>query len=354
MLAGPISAIAIGYLLSENRAGLLLRMAICDGVATWSVGLPLLAAFGVIGIGVGQVASGLVDLVFLTVAVWHGSSRRGFGFTLVPLAAVVTASVPAWMIATALGKAVVALLASVAVGELIYAAIVMVCRRPIVLDAVRLGRRTVRASAIDDLSSARRHQRPDPDLRCSQQAHGPRRGRPESGVRPQQIVLIHNPDGSPDGARPWAPPDASTLIMPRNVGYGHAMNTGMRFAAERGAEWLLLLTHDVQFADSALTTLLAAREHGDGFAVLGPALRRADNGSVYSFGGVEDAKTLVRHVTEEPVNPVDGIAECLWLDGCAMLVRSAPVIAAGLMRGDFFMYFDEPEICLRIRRLGWK
>ena len=33
--------------------------------------------------------------------------------------------------------------------------------------------------------------------------------------------------------------------------------------------------------------------------------------------------------------------------------RSAP-IAAGLMRGDFFMYFDEPEICLRIRRLGWK
>jgi GT2 family glycosyltransferase len=115
-----------------------------------------------------------------------------------------------------------------------------------------------------------------------------------SGVSPKQIVLIHNPDGSPDGARPWAPSGASTLVMPRNVGYGHAMNAGIRFAAERGAEWLLLLTHDVQFADSALTTLLAAREHGDGFAVLGPALRRADDGSVYSFGGVDDAKTLVR------------------------------------------------------------
>ena len=32
MLAGPISAIAIGYLLSEDRAGVLLRMAICDGL----------------------------------------------------------------------------------------------------------------------------------------------------------------------------------------------------------------------------------------------------------------------------------------------------------------------------------
>ena len=176
----------------------------------------------------------------------------------------------------------------------------------------------------------------------------------ESGVSPRQMVLIHNPDGSPDGARPWAPPDASTLIMPRNVGYGHAMNAGIRFAAGRGAKWLLLLTHDVQFADSALATLLAAREASDGFAVLGPALRRADDDGVYSFGGVDDAKTLVRHVTDEPVDPVDGIAECLWIDGCAMLMRSAPLIAAGLMRGDFFMYFDEPEICLRIRRLGWK
>ena len=52
-------------------------MAICDGIAAWCVGLPLLAAFGVIGIGVGQVASGVVDLVFLTVAV--GTARTAAG-----------------------------------------------------------------------------------------------------------------------------------------------------------------------------------------------------------------------------------------------------------------------------------
>ena len=264
-----------------------------------------------------------------------------------------TASVPAWMIATALGNGVVALVSSVAIGELIYATIVMVCRRPTVVDAVRLGRRTA-------LGFGNPMTTPAPaDINVLILTYGAANKHrdlveavTESGVSPQQIVLIHNPDGSPDGARPWAPPDASTLIMPRNVGYGHAMNAGIRFAAERGAEWLLLLTHDVQFADSALTTLLAARECGDGFAVLGPR-QRADDDSVYSFGGVHDAKTLVRHVTDKPVAPIDGIAECLWIDGCAMLVRSAPVIAAGLMRGDFFMYFDEPEICLRIRRLGW-
>jgi N-acetylglucosaminyl-diphospho-decaprenol L-rhamnosyltransferase len=176
----------------------------------------------------------------------------------------------------------------------------------------------------------------------------------ESGVSATQIVLVHNPDGSLDGARPWAPLGASTLIMPRNVGYGHAMNAGITFAAERGADWLLLLTHDVQFSGSGLANLLAARHRSDAFAVLGPALRQADTGSVYSFGGADDGEAMVRHITDEPANRVDGIAECLWIDGCAMLVRPTPVVAAGLLRGEFFMYFDEPDLCLRIRRLGWK
>ena len=145
MLAGPITAIAFGYLLSEGRAGVLLRMAIADGLTTWAVGLPLLATIGIIGLGAGQAASGIVDLVFLTAAIWGGSYRRGFSITLVPLAAVAAASVPAWLIAVALGKGIVALVVSVAVGELVYLALVTVVRRPVVKDAFRLGRRTVRS-----------------------------------------------------------------------------------------------------------------------------------------------------------------------------------------------------------------
>jgi len=147
MLAGPITAVAFGYLLSEGRAGILLRMTICDGLTSWAVGLPLLAVAGVIGLGIGQAASGLVDLLFLTFALWRGSYRRGFRLTLVPLAAVVAASIPAWMIAVSLGKGIPALVASVAAGELIYLAIVTVCRRPIVTAAFRLSRRTAQSFA---------------------------------------------------------------------------------------------------------------------------------------------------------------------------------------------------------------
>jgi glycerol uptake facilitator-like aquaporin len=111
------------------------------------VGLPLLATSGVIGLGFGQIASGLVDLVFLTVAVWQRRYGHGFSLTLVPAAAVVAASIPAWVVATSLGKGVAALLVSVVIGELLYVAIVLVCRGTVVNDAVRLGRRTFRSFA---------------------------------------------------------------------------------------------------------------------------------------------------------------------------------------------------------------
>ena len=107
----------------------------------------MLATAGIIGVGAGQFAAGLVDLVFLTVAVWQRRYRHGFSLTLVPLAAVVTASVPAWIVANALGNDVLALLASVALGEAIYVAIMMVCRRTVIDSTVRLGRRTFRSFA---------------------------------------------------------------------------------------------------------------------------------------------------------------------------------------------------------------
>jgi O-antigen/teichoic acid export membrane protein len=147
MMAGPLSAIAFGYLLSEDRAGVLLRMSICDGLALWGVGLPILAASGIIGLGFGQLASGLTDLMFLTVAVWKRPSGHSLSVTLVPLAAVVAASVPAWTIATSMGKDLGALLVSALVGELIYVVLVLVFRRHTVADAIRLGRRTARTFA---------------------------------------------------------------------------------------------------------------------------------------------------------------------------------------------------------------
>lgn len=175
-----------------------------------------------------------------------------------------------------------------------------------------------------------------------------------SGVPPQRLLLVHNPDGTPDGARPWAPPGVASLIMERNLGYGHAMNAGMSELVSGDVRWVLLLTHDVRFEPDGLSSLLEARHRAGGFGVLGPALLQGSTDSVYSYGGFDDRRTVVHHSTERPAADQSGIAPCQWVDGCALFIRSDALVQAGRIRGDFFMYFDETELCLRMRRVGWR
>jgi len=44
---------------------------------------------------------------------------------------------------------------------------------------------------------------------------------------------------------------------------------------------------------------------------------------------------------------------CDWTSGSFMLVRREALLGAGLMDERFFLYCEEPDLCLRIRRGGW-
>jgi N-acetylglucosaminyl-diphospho-decaprenol L-rhamnosyltransferase len=189
-----------------------------------------------------------------------------------------------------------------------------------------------------------------PDARHRELAEGVLR----DGVSPRRLLIVHNPDGSADGARPWSPAGVAPLIMDRNVGYGQAMNAGIAQALSDDVRWVLLLTHDVRFDDGGLVALLDARHRAEEFGILGPTLRVRPTGRIYSYGGVDDQRKIVRHLTRRPDSSLAGIAPCHWVDGCAALIRGDALAQAGGIRGDFFMYFDETELCLRMRRHGWR
>jgi len=47
--------------------------------------------------------------------------------------------------------------------------------------------------------------------------------------------------------------------------------------------------------------------------------------------------------------------ECDWVPGCYLLTRKKIIDSLNFfLRHDFFMYFDDADICLRIKRQGWK
>jgi hypothetical protein len=51
----------------------------------------------------------------------------------------------------------------------------------------------------------------------------------------------------------------------------------------------------------------------------------------------------------------NNIFECDWVPGCYLLTRKAIVDTLGFfLREDFFMYFDDADLCIRIKQKGWK
>jgi GT2 family glycosyltransferase len=79
-----------------------------------------------------------------------------------------------------------------------------------------------------------------------------------------------------------------------------------------------------------------------------------DKGEPFSYGGIDLRSNIVGHRTDPPPTDDHGIAECEWVDGGAWLIKSEAVTRVGDLDHGFFMYFEEPEFCLRVRRAGWK
>jgi GT2 family glycosyltransferase len=174
------------------------------------------------------------------------------------------------------------------------------------------------------------------------------------GVNDSDIVLVHNPDGSASGDHPAGPEGVQTIVMKQNLGYGPAMNAGIEHWARQDAEWVLLLTNDILPRPGSVRTLFEAAAGSEDAGVLGPVLERSDDSRPYSYGGIDHPDNITIHRVDEPSDREDPIAACDWVDGSAMLVRVAAVCRAGKLEERFFMYFEEADLCRRVRHAGWK
>ena len=48
------------------------------------------------------------------------------------------------------------------------------------------------------------------------------------------------------------------------------------------------------------------------------------------------------------------VVECDWTSGSFMLARREALQSAGFLDERFFIYSEEPDLCLRMKRAGWK
>jgi N-acetylglucosaminyl-diphospho-decaprenol L-rhamnosyltransferase len=180
------------------------------------------------------------------------------------------------------------------------------------------------------------------------------------------FTLVDN--GSHDGtltAAERAFPAWRTLLLSVNPGYGAALN---RAFADVPAEYFLALNADIVLDPQALQHLRAYCDRTPKCAVAGPALRYPDGRSQPSAKRFPDLPFALAEVLQIhrllPLNRLvrrfyyigEGVSSQSSVDavsGAAMLIRADAFRTVGGFDEGFWMYFEETDLCRRLRTAGF-
>ena len=146
----------------------------------------------------------------------------------------------------------------------------------------------------------------------------------------------------------------------RNRGFARAVNEGCRLS--RGA-WFLLLNPDMSAAPGFLDEVESLAQqliHEDPKAgVIGLSVRDTDGSPQPSCGPLPTLfNTLAGLLRPRSLRRCQALAAnnrvpVEWATGCALLVRRDCFEEIGGFDADFFLYYEDVDLCLRAKEHGW-
>jgi GT2 family glycosyltransferase len=164
-----------------------------------------------------------------------------------------------------------------------------------------------------------------------------------------EIVVVDNdPEHSAREPISAAHPDV-TLLSADNVGYAPACNLG---AARATGDWLFFLNPDAAADPDCIETLLAVAEEHPGAGIVTPQILFPDRERI-NAGENEIHLTGIAWCGRYEAPPEDGPArDVLITTGAAMLVRTELYRRLEGYCDDFFLFYEDPDICLRTWLVG--
>lgn len=175
-----------------------------------------------------------------------------------------------------------------------------------------------------------------------------------------EIIVADNgsTDGSVEGVKEQFP-DVKVIENKENVGFGKANNQA--YEQSSGA-YIFLLNPDTELTDTAVAALLAFLKSQNDCALVAPQLQNEDRSTQAScfrlptltgavleyFFGVKGAYSKYYPKANDPTE-VDAVV------GAAMLLPRSVVDQLGIFFDEtFFLYYEDIDLCRRIKRLGKK
>lgn len=176
-----------------------------------------------------------------------------------------------------------------------------------------------------------------------------------TGYPNYKILLIEN--GSPDDSERVLRtrfPDLELIQTGKNLGYGGGNNAGIRYAYRKGAQYVWILNPDTYVHEETLTHLVEVMENHPDVGVCGPKQSVGEEGCQKSYGVTKIVEEKGFQIEFPSTDPDKKIGPTDYVHGNSMLIRCSMIEKVGLLREDFFLYWEEIEYCFRANRAGWK
>ena len=185
-----------------------------------------------------------------------------------------------------------------------------------------------------------------------------------------EAVVVDNASSDNSAAIVETFPRATLIRNPANVGFGRAVNQA---AAVATAPRLLLVNPDCRLVSGAISTLRSVLDAEPSCAVVGPRIFDPEGTVQGSARGDPDMLTglfgrtgalrvllpflpVARRnvVVEDAVRTGASSVVVDWLSGACMLIRRDAFTAAGGFDERFFLYWEDADLCRRLRNRGFQ
>jgi GT2 family glycosyltransferase len=154
--------------------------------------------------------------------------------------------------------------------------------------------------------------------------------------------------------------------MATNQGFAAGVNRGASVSA---GKYLLLLNSDCVVRAGLWQTLAEWLDHHSDVAAVGPRIRNEDGTVQQSARHFPDITTVIggrtslltrilpgNWFTRRNLLVADDAPEPIrvdWVSGACLMVRRTAYVAVGGMDEGFFMYWEDADLCRRLKDAGW-
>lgn len=153
-------------------------------------------------------------------------------------------------------------------------------------------------------------------------------------------------------------PDVRLIIHKKNLGFGRSCNDGIKIAK---GEYIIILNDDTVVTKNWLEGLIKPLSNKLIGITTGKILflkKKGKNKIIWYAGGklTQLFPKIVWHIGYKEVDKkqYDEIKEIEFISGCVMAFRKQFINKVGYFDENYFLYYEDADLCLRARKIGYK